>query len=115
MSDEPTPSAAGYLPPPISDHEQRLMISVELGTIRGLVASGAFTVEGLQSLNHRLILPAAPGRADAHMSALREVVVAELHARLVAATGVPIEYWAYAHQVAIPDDASGLDRPREDR
>lgn len=109
MSDDPTQSIAGYLPPAISDSEQRLMISTELSVIRGLVAAGAFTVEAMQSLNHQLALPAALSPALAATSRLREVVVAELHAKLVAVTGIPLDYWSYPHRIDTPDDLAGLD------
>lgn len=113
MTDEPNPSVAGYIPPPIPDREQRLMIAVELSVIRTLVAAGALTIEGMQQVNHQLALPAVISPALAQTSGLREVVVSELHDALMRATGVELRYWAYPHQVDVPDDLADLADPPE--
>ena len=103
-------ASAAFTPEPISDAEQRLMISTELGVIRDLVARGAFNRAGLQHVNHRLVLPA--GRvspADAAMTSLRETVISEVHAALDEATGISVDYWQFPHRIDVPDDISGLD------
>ena len=87
------------------------MLATELGTIRSLLGDDAFTVAGMQRLNHRLRLPDGPiTPADAHQHAHRQAVLDELHARLVAATGFPLDYWQQHHRPDVPDDLSGLEQ-----
>ncbi len=108
MTESPDPRADA--PAPIPDADQRLMIATELGVIRDLIARDAFTGAGLQHLNHRLKLPA--GRihpAEAHQDAHRQVVLAELHAKLIEQVGMDADYWRQVHRPDVPDDARDLD------
>ncbi|MDP9117746.1 MAG: hypothetical protein M3O28_10930 [Actinomycetota bacterium] len=108
MTDD-NPSIEGITPPPISDAEHRLMISAELGTIRDMLRLDAFSPEGLQRVHQRLrLLAVAISPADAQMWPLREVTLSELRAKLVVATGFPLDYWEYQHAFDVPDDPGDL-------
>lgn len=109
MSNDDSASVENLTPDPIPDADQRLILATELGTYRQLLADDALTVDGMQRLNHRLRLPDGPiNPADANQHAHRQAVLAELHARLTAATGVPLDYWEQVHRPDVPDDARAL-------